>query len=290
MEKITTEIFLTTLFEYGFDKVDPVLFTLVLGKACIDYATTDKFDFRFDLPLTKSIVRDGIMYKLSDEVNKDLWFHYHSNEELLKYLTSLNFEEILTKKLEGYGYNKMNCILGREKVNEELFSQKELEMIDLISNKNKEALFGITSEIIKKREITEDMVSSNDYIDWLLEFTITHSNFFHDDDWDYKSDRIGDKDKKNIKKLYVFYELVSEYAEQHQCNNGFFCKIKYNDEVINVGFMHGQNVVHYASIEPKVDEHGRPKQGYGLDATDYSEIVESYKKYNKQKEYKKTNN
>ena len=287
MEKITTEIFLTTLFEYGFEKVDPVLFTLVLGKACIDYATTDKFDFRFDLPLTKSIVRDGIMYKLSDEVNKDLWFHYHSNEELLKYLTSLNFEEILTKKLEGYGYNKMNCILGREKVNEELFSQKELEMIDLMTNKNKKALFGITDEITKKREIMEEMTSNNDYIDWLLEFTITHSNQFYDDDWNFKSDRIGDKDKKNIKKLNIFFELVSEYAEQHPCNDGYFCKIKYNDEVINVGVLHGLEVIHFASIAPKVDEHGRPKQGYDLDAKDYSEIVEDYKKYNKQKEYKK---
>lgn len=38
MEKITTEVLLTTLFEYGFDKVDPVLFTLVLGKASIDDA------------------------------------------------------------------------------------------------------------------------------------------------------------------------------------------------------------------------------------------------------------
>lgn len=287
MEKITTEIFLTTLFEYGFDKVDPVLFTYTLGKTVIDNANTHEFDFRFDLPLTKSIVRDGIMYKLSDKVNKDLWFNYHSNEKLLKYFTNLNFEEIITKKLEGYGYNKMNCILGREKINENLFSQKELEMIDLMTNKNRKTLFGITDEISKKREIVEEMVSSNDYIDWLLAFTETHSNLFYDDVWSFKSDRIGDKDKKNIKKLNIFFELVSEYAEQHPCNDGYFCKIKYNDEVINVGVLHGLEVIHFASIEPKIDEHGRPKPGYGLDAKEYSDIVEDYKKYNKQ--YKKTN-
>ena len=287
MEKITTEIFLTTLFEYGFDKVDPVLFTYTLGKTVIDNANTHEFDFRFDLPLTKSIVRDGIMYKLSDEVNKDLWFNYHSNKKLLKYFTNLNFEEIITKKLEGYGYNKMNCILGREKIDENLFSQKELEMIDLMTNKNKKTLFGITDEISKKREIVEEMVSSNDYIDWLLVFTETHSNLFYDDDWSFKSDRIGDKDKKNIKKLNIFFKLVSEYAEQHPCNDGCFCKIKYNDEVINVGVLNGLEVIHYASIEPKIDEHGRPKPGYGLDAKEYSDIVEDYKKYNKQ--YKKTN-
>lgn len=287
MEKITTEILLTTLFEYGFDKVDPVLFTLTLGKTCLDNAKNHEFDFRFDLPLTKSIVRDGIMYKLSDEVNKDLWFNYHSNEKLLKYFTNLNFEEIITKKLEGYGYNKMNCILGREKIDENLFSQKELEMIDLMTNKNRKTLFGITDEISKKREIVEEMVSSNDYIDWLLAFTETHSNLFYDDDWSFKSDRIGDKDKKNIKKLNIFFELVSEYAEQHPCNDGYFCKIKYNDEVINVGVLHGLEVIHFASIEPKIDEHGRPKPGYGLDAKEYSDIVEDYKKYNKQKEYKK---
>lgn len=285
MEKITTEIFLTTLFEYGFDKVDPVLFTYTLGKTVIDNANTHEFDFRFDLPLTKSIVRDGIMYKLSDEVNKDLWFNYHSNEKLLKYFTNLNFEEIITKKLEGYGYNKMNCILGREKIDENLFSQKELEIIDLMTNKNRKTLFGITDEISKKREIVEEMVSSNDYIDWLLAFTETHSNLFYDDDWSFKSDRIGDKDKKNIKKLNIFFELVSEYAEQHPCNDGYFCKIKYNDEVINVGVLHGLEVIHFASIEPKIDEHGRPKPGYGLDVKEYSDIVEDYKKYNKQ--YKK---
>ena len=288
MEKITTEVLLTTLFEYGFEKVDPVLFTLVLGKASIDDANKQEFDFRFDIPLTKSIVRDGIMYKLSDDVDKDLWFRYHSNEILLKYLTSLNFEEIITKKLEGYGYDKMNCILGTEKIDENLFSQKELEMIDLMTNKNKKALFGITDEITKKREIMQEMVSNNDYIDWLLEFTITHNNQFYDDtEWDYVLPRIGDKDNKNIKKLYIFFELVSEYAEQHQCTDGYFCKIKYNDEVINVGVLHGLGAIHYASIAPKIDEHGNPKFGYDIGAMDYSEIIENYTKYNKQKVHKK---
>ena len=286
MEKITTEILLTTLFEYGFDEVDPVLFTLVLGKTVIDDAQLHEFDFRFDLPLTKSIVRDGIMYRLSDEVDKDLWFNYHSNEKLLKYFTNLNFEEIITKKLEGYGYNKMNCILGREKIDESLFSQKELEMIDLITNKNRKTLFGITDEITKKREIMEEMVSSNNYIDWVLEFALTHNDVFYDDE-EYEETRITEKDQKNIRNLPIFFELVSEYSQQYPCRDGNFCKIKYNDEVINIGVLHGNSIVHYASVASKTDEHGRPKFGYDIGCTDYSDIIEKYKKYNKHKEYKK---
>ena len=299
MEKITTEVLLTTLFEYGFDKVDPVLFTLILGKTAMDDAQKHEFDFAFDIPYTKAIKKeyqgrietcepftiDGVVYKLNDEINKDLWFRYHSNEKLLNYLYSLDIGKIITKKLEAYGYNKNK--LAVEKIDESLFSQKELEIIDLMINKNKKLLFGITDEITKKREIMQEMISSNEYIDWLFEYTETHNNSFYDDDYVYGPERISDKDKKNIKKLPIFFELVSEYAEQYQCNDGYFCKIKYNDEVIHVGALHGTEVIHFASIASKVDEHGKPKFGYDMGATEYSEIIEKYKKYNKPKEYKK---
>ena len=287
MEKITTEIFLTTLFEYGFDKIDPVLYTQVLSKTAMDDAKKHEFDFKFDLPYTKAIVKDGIMYKLNDEINKELWYNYHSNEKLLDYFNTLNFEEIVMKKLEGYGYNKMNCILGKEKIDETIFSQKELEMIDLMIEKNKKVLFGHTDELVKKRETMQEMVSNNDYIDWLLEFAITHNNGFYDDDWNNESERISSKDEKNIRKLSIFFELVSEYSEQYPCNDGCFHKIKYNDEVIHVGVLHGQEVVHFASVASKTDEHGKPKFGYDIGCTDYTDIVEKYNKYNKQKEYKR---
>ena len=292
MEKITTEILLTTLFKYGFDQVDPVLFTLILGKTALDDAKKHEFDFRFDIPITKAIKKeynesttDTVIYKLNDEINKDLWYRYHSDEKLLNYLYGLDIEKIITKKLEAYGYNKNNLII--EKIDKTLFSQKELEIIDLMINKNKKLLFGITDEITKKREIMQEMVSSNEYIDWLLEFTETHNNSFYDDDWKYNPEIISDKDKKNIKKLSIFFELVNEYAEQYQCTDGYFCKIKYNDEVIHVGVLHGQEIIHFASVASKTDEHGKPKFGYDIGTTDYSEIIEKYKKYNKPKEYKK---
>ena len=290
MEKINTETLLTTLFEYGFDKIDPVLYALVLEKAVLDNTNKGDFEFIIDEPISDvfkyHVSKIGSVYKLKELTYEKLhnrWYYYHSNAKLLEYFNNLDFTEIITKKLEGYGYNKIDYILGKHKVDNNVFCEKELEIIDKMINKDKKALFGITEEITKKREIMEEIISNNDYIDWLLVFAQTHNNLFYDDDSDYLSDRIADKDKKNLKKLSIFFELISEYAEQHSCNDGYFCKIKYCDEVINIGVLHGQQVIHYASIAPKTDEHGKPKPDYDLDATDYSQIVECYKKYNKQK-------
>ena len=287
MEKISVETLLTTLFEYGFEKVDPVLFSLVLNKTILDDTKKHEFDFAFEVNLSKAIIKEDGMYRLSDNTNKDLWFNYHTNEKLLEYFKTLDFEKLITKKLEGYGYSQLDYILGKEKIEEKYFSLKELEIIDLMIAKNKRALFGVTDEVLKRREEMKDIISNNEYIEWLLEFTSKHSNFFYDDDWDPKSERISDKDRKNIKRLSVFFELVSEYAEQYQNRDGYFCKVKYGEEVLNVGVMHGNTVIHYASIASKTDEHGQPKFGYDIGATEYSEIVEKYKKYNKPKEYKK---
>ena len=116
MEKITIEIFLTTLFKFGFDRVDPILLTYMLSKTTIDNINKKEFDFQLDIPMRKTITKEkGPVYRLSDEIDKEEWFEYHTNEKLLEYFKTLNIEEIVSMKLDVYGYKKDDYIFGRKK-------------------------------------------------------------------------------------------------------------------------------------------------------------------------------
>ena len=120
MEKITTETILTTLFRYGFEQVDPVLYSLVLENIAIYNAKKQEFDISLDVQISKAIIKEGQMYRLNDtEIDKKLWYDYHYSEKLYKYFDNINFEEIVFKKVKAY----------KKEVTKATFSQKEIEII-----------------------------------------------------------------------------------------------------------------------------------------------------------------
>ena len=137
----------------------------------------------------------------------------------------------------------------------------------------------------------EKIVSSTEYIEWLIEFTEKNNGGFYIDDWDYNSGKISISDKEKVEKIPLFFELVSEYVQHHPCNGGYFCKIKYNDEALHVGVLEGQGSGdHFVNAVSKTDGMGNPKFGYEVGCTDYKVVMEKYKKYHgieKPKEYKK---
>lgn len=143
MEKISTEILVSALFNLGFDIVDPVLFTYTLGKISIE-DKQQQFSFVEETPsigFNKYVDSSGIAFKIKDgytletdvspinsgiriPVKKTLF----SSRKLLEFLTEINFNEIVLKKAAAYGVNSYGSI------NPELFSKKEIEILKAAQN------------------------------------------------------------------------------------------------------------------------------------------------------------
>ena len=292
MEKITTEIFLTTLFKYGFDKIDPILFTLTY-ECVANIDAGRKLEFSFDEPLSASfeyhVTKVGLVYKLKEtQEEMERWYRYHSNDTLYEYLNNINFKDIIKRKMKALNIKKVDIAKNP------LFSQKEINIILLEDEKLKKDIEVIVEKQRKDIEETEKMATSTDYIEWLINFAKKNNGGFYIDNWDYKEEDISPEDKEEVEKIPLFFDLVSEYAEQRPCNGGCFCKIKHNDEALHVGVMEGQGTAdHFVNIVSKTDGMGNPKFGYDVGYTDYTIIMEKYKKYHgidKSKEYKKINN
>ena len=285
MEEINTEILLTTMFKYGFDRIDPILFTYTLGKVFSnDEGIT--LEFPMDEPISASffahVTKEGEVYKLKEpQENMERWYRLHSNDTLYNYLDTLDFKRIIQRKVE-----KLNIKNEESLINNPLFSQKEIDIIKTTNNKTQSSL----DELIEKQKLrveeTNKMASSTEYIEWLIDFTKKNNDQIYDDDIN-NAENISEEDKKKARNLYILFDIISEYSDQYKCKDGYYCKIKYNDEVLNIGVLHGLTITHFVSLASKIDELGNPKIGYDIGATEYSEIIEKYKKYNKSKVYKK---
>ena len=137
MEKINTEMLVSSLFNIGFDKVDSVLFSYVLGQLAIDNQELKIFEFEdsdvhqiFD----KYVDFDGIAFKLKDGITLDSMVSYNgkkfyplskllnTSRVLTQYLSQLDFSDIVLKKAKTYGAEKL------EQIDESRFSHKEIEI------------------------------------------------------------------------------------------------------------------------------------------------------------------
>ena len=118
MEKINTEVLVSSLFNIGFDKVDNVLFTYTLGQLSIDNQQLQLFEFEDSEThqlFNKYVDYDGIVFKLKDEITLDTMVSYNNekfyplkkmlntNKKLIEYLSQLDFSEIVLKKEKLYG-------------------------------------------------------------------------------------------------------------------------------------------------------------------------------------------
>lgn len=278
MEKITTEIFLTTLFKFGFDRVDPILLTYMLSKTTIDNINKKEFDFQLDIQMSKAITKEkGPVYRLSDEINKEKWFKYHTSEKLLEYFKTLNIEEIVSMKLDVYGYKKDDYIFGRKKIVENQFSEKELDIATSIFERTNEAINKAIEEEERIRATREEMMTSNDYVEWLIAFTKVNNSSIY---YSKTEDQENTKTREKINDLPIFYELISNYVMPTTNNNLCYYALKYNGEVFHVGKFADPEETYYVSVPSPVDEKGIPKIGYGMGCTEYSTIIEKYMKQN----------
>lgn len=141
MERINTEILVSSLLVSGFDKVDSCLFTLtlgLLGHQNIDMMQFEFVDETFSQTFTDYVDFDGTIFKFrkgfdlntkvghSEQSNIPLKDKLHVNRDLVNYFQQLDFCPIVLKKVSNLG--GIESIL--EEVYNYLFSDKEKEIID----------------------------------------------------------------------------------------------------------------------------------------------------------------
>ena len=144
MEKINTEILVSSLFTIGFDKVDAVFFTYTLGQLSIDNQQLQLFEFEdseIHQMFNKYVDYDGIVFKLKDGITLDTMVSYNNetfyplrkmlntNKKLIEHLSQLDFSEIVLKKAEAYG------IQSAGNIEPSLFSEKEKDILRLLYEK-----------------------------------------------------------------------------------------------------------------------------------------------------------
>lgn len=133
----------------------------------------------------------------------------------------------------------------------------------VIANQSKEGPrdnFNIDPKILDKmvndmREsltIKENMKSSPEYIEWLVNFTKKQNNF-EDNKWLYFPDGIQEKDRENVSKLDKFFGIIDDYARDKKIAgteilSGYCYYVRYKDTILEIGAYEGQGIVNYASV------------------------------------------
>ncbi len=139
MEKINSEILISTLFLIGFDRVDSLLFKYALGKLSID--NIEKKDFIFEDEelsgtFNQYVEFNGSFYSLKNNYSLDTNVSLVSgsskilplrkviniNKKLLMYFNSIDFTTIISRKVNDIGYNNLKDF-------DYLFSEKEKQII-----------------------------------------------------------------------------------------------------------------------------------------------------------------
>lgn len=148
MENINTEAIISSLFVLGFDKVDSILYTYLLGKLTIDNQKLNIFYFKeesFSELFTRYVDYNNSVFKIKDgytldtdispikKYNYTLRSLFSRNPKLIDYLSNIDLSEIIVKKLKSYNLTKQDNL-------EQVFSTKEIDFIkklDMVNSKEK---------------------------------------------------------------------------------------------------------------------------------------------------------
>lgn len=137
MERINTEILVSSLFVIGFDKVDAFLYTYTLGQLSIDNNKLQIFEFEeseTSQKFNEFVDYDGIIFKLKDGISLEtnvspvenrvwpLGKALQTNKKLIEYLSQLDFRKIIIKKIESLGVDRIDSF-------DLLFSNKEKKIM-----------------------------------------------------------------------------------------------------------------------------------------------------------------
>ena len=90
---------------------------------------------------------------------------------------------------------------------ENIETQKEhIEMNDFIKK--------YIQKIHIKENKMKNMLSTTNYIEWLIEFTKKYESFT-DSSWLYNPEELSENDFNNVSDLNLLYEIIDHYAEKN---------------------------------------------------------------------------
>lgn len=141
MEKINTEILVSSLFKLGFDKVDSILFTYTLAKITKDgvffFEEQDtSIAFKKYVNFYDGFIRLKDGYSLdtnispNDSIPITIGQSLFGNKYLFDYLSILDFTDIILKKAEDYAIGDTN------EIKSEFFSAKEIDLLNRYRSEN----------------------------------------------------------------------------------------------------------------------------------------------------------
>ena len=282
MEKINTEILISSLLAVGFEKVDSILFTYILSKLSIDNRTMQSFEFideEFSNTFKEYVSYDGNTYMIKDMYTIDTLIMtkngnvplrklLHTNKKLITYLDLLDFREIIMKKISllgakqldtipNYFSNKEKEIMYKMFGIEAMHHEKAIERAIAYENIYEEEahsmdtldIDGFLKDIIIRDEEVTKISSRLDYINWLKIFTKKYPGFCFDD-WTHDRKELTDEDIYNVRKLNIFYDAIEEYATKKNIDGtldgeGYYYLIKHENSFFKVGFISGQGTIFY---------------------------------------------
>ena len=125
---------------------------------------------------------------------------------------------------------------------------KEMKTLKNNSKMNEDISEYIAEEK-SKSEVINGMMSSTDYVKWLIQFTQDKDGFY-DDNYDYSDEKLGDSDKKMVDKLSLFFECINLYAKNNYIYSmsqplGECYQIKINNNGFEIGYITGQGTSFY---------------------------------------------
>ena len=126
----------------------------------------------------------------------------------------------------------------------------------------------ILAKIKQRAADKKELVSNDNYILWLENFTSVYKSF-SDDSWLYKPEELSEVDAKNVERLSLFFEALSEYCAKYyintSCNEEFEAErinIRHNGVGYQIGCVVGQGA--YVYVERKAPRY---------DAIEFADVV-----------------
>lgn len=140
MEKINTEILISSLLKAGYDKIDPLLFTFILNKITEENEKSKKFKFvdeEYSEVFNKYVDHSEPIIKLKEgAVISEL----NTNVELIEMIETINIRNVALEKMKMlYKLEKINQFKDFFSTKEEqaLYNEFDIEMIPKSRNKIK---------------------------------------------------------------------------------------------------------------------------------------------------------
>ena len=101
----------------------------------------------------------------------------------------------------------------------------------------------------QKNERIRVLMSSTDYIKWLIAFTKDKEVFF-DDEWDYSSEKLSNANQEKVDDLALFFEGIYHYTKANYIYSssrpfGECYQIKMDDNGFEIGYLTGQGTKFY---------------------------------------------